>query len=279
MPDIFTPPAEESDTQAKETQLDSDVKPAPKEQVNQAIQPDSQSESGDSEDAENLSGSIKSQELQTVAKDTIAHPKDAMVGLPEKLRVEPSQIGLLSHYCPNPMGISFVNQERDEKIVLFLRRHFITNVPWIITAIVMMLLPIITYALFAISGLELFTIPPTLLFILLSFYYLVIGNYALTKFIEWFYHVGIVTKKRMLDLDVDNILQHHLSESNITDIVDVSYSQNGFFQSFFNYGDVPIQTEAIKANFEFEASPKPATVSDIVTDLRQMQADKRRSYD
>lgn len=181
---------------------------------------------------------------------------------------EGKSIGLLSSYTKHPKGIKFVNQERDEHIILFLRRHFIVNVPWIFLTIVFSLLPLFVFFLIEVSNINLFTIPPQLVVIIMIFYYLVVFNYALMNFIIWFYHVGIVTQKRLLDLDVYNILSHHLAETEMHDIVDVSYAQKGFFQSFFNYGDVPIQTEAIKANFEFEASPHPAEVSDIITDLR-----------
>lgn len=177
-------------------------------------------------------------------------------------------LGLLSSFRMHPSGIKFQNQEKDEHIILFIRRHFIVNIPWIFFTILFLLVPIGVITLINISGLQLFEIPQMMVWIMIAFYYLVVLTYALINFIIWFYHVGIVTQKRLLDLDVYNILSHHLAETEIADIVDVSHAQKGFFQSFFNYGDVPIQTEAIKANFEFEASPKPAIVSDIITDLR-----------
>lgn len=177
-------------------------------------------------------------------------------------------LGLFSHYCTNPAGISFVNQERNEHIILFLRRHFITNIGWIFWTIIFLLLPPIINFLVTISGISAFSVPDNLLLVGTIFYYLLVLNIALINFILWFYHVGIVTQKRLMDLDVYNILNHHLAETQITEVVDVSYAQQGFFQSFFNYGNIPIQTEAIKANFEFELSPKPSTVSDIITDLR-----------
>lgn len=188
--------------------------------------------------------------------------------LPPHMTLAKHSVGLFSHYCDNPDGVKFINQEDNEAIIIFLRRHFITNIPWLFATFVLLLLPILTIALFRLSNFSLFTLPPHFLPILLSFYYLVVFNFAFVNFIVWFYHVGIVTQKRLLDLDVYNILNHQLAETNLTEIVDVSYSQRGFFQSFFDYGDIPIQTEAYKANFEFELAPKPAVVSDIITDLR-----------
>ena len=173
----------------------------------------------------------------------------------------PTRLGLLSMFRMRPTGVTFVNQEEDEEIVLFIRRHFVTNFPWIFITALFLVLPLITIFFFQITNFVLFDISPMFLTMLITFYYLVVFTYALMQFIVWFYHVGIVTQNRLLDLDVDNVLNHHLAEAEIADIVDVSYSQRGFFQSFFNYGDVPIQTTAIKANFEFEESPRPAAVA------------------
>lgn len=184
---------------------------------------------------------------------------------PQKSSNTPS---LFSSYCFNPVGVSFANQETDEEMVLFLRRHFITNFPWIFYTFSFLIAPPLLFATINLSGVTLFSVPQQFSTIMVLFYYVLVLNYIFSRFLAWFYHVGIVTKKRLIDLDVDNILHYHLAETNIEDIVDVSYSQKGFFQSFFNYGDVPIQTEALKANFEFEHTPKPSTVADIITDLR-----------
>ena len=181
----------------------------------------------------------------------------------------PKSLGLLSYFKMHPLGVKFANQEEDETIVLFLRRHFVTNIPWILLTLFFLVVPILAVALFQITNFSLFTVPPKLLAAFILFYYLVILGYALMRFVIWFYHVGIVTQKRLLDLDVYNILNHHLAETDIDEIVDVSYAQHGFFQSFFDFGDVPIQTKAVKANFEFEEAPHPAQVSDIITDLRK----------
>ena len=177
--------------------------------------------------------------------------------------------GLFTAYLLHPSGLSFANQEPDEHIILFLRRHFVTNFPWIFSTLLFLIIPIPLVIFLGLSDVAFDIVPPQIIFVLGLFYYIIVLNFAFAKFITWFYHVGVVTQKRLLDLDIDNILHYHLSETNIQDIVDVSHSQKGFFQGFFNYGDVPMQTEAIKANFEFEAAPNPATIADIITDLRR----------
>lgn len=188
--------------------------------------------------------------------------------------IKHQSLGLFSAYLTHPRGISFANQEPDEHIIIFLRRHFITNGLWIAYSIALLFIPPLLALALNIFDQPLFVIKPQVIFVMTVFYYILVFNYAFVRFITWFYHVGIVTQKRLLDLDIDNILHYHLSETNIEDIVDVSHSQKGLFQGHFNYGDIPIQTEAIKANFEFEKAPQPATIADMITDLRRKMKGK-----
>jgi hypothetical protein len=254
MPDIFTANKPVEDV----PQGQSEQPPQPQAEMQPSQQPEVQSQPIPQE------GEAHAVSQQPAATPVVS--KRLSTSLP--LIEGNSSPGLFNAYCLYPKGITFINQEDGEKLLLFLRRHFITNVPWILLTILFLFVPPIITTIFAITNFAPFLIPPQMTFVIITFYYLAIVNYALGKFIVWFYHVGIVTHKRLLDLDVDNILTYHLAETEMRDIVDVSYSQKGFFQSFFNFGNVPIQTEAIKANFEFEEAPHPAEVADIITDLR-----------
>ena len=200
---------------------------------------------------------------------SLAHPHAAATdAVTELLKERHHSIGPLVAYCVRPTGFSFVNQEPDEVVLLFLRRHFITNVPWLVSLILLALVPPLIMFISLLPGFFLFSIPTQLSAILTSFYYLILLGYGFGKFVSWFYNIGVVTQKRIVDLDSSNILAHNSAASNFNEIVDVKFTQNGFFQSFFNYGDIHIQTEAIHANFEFLAAPMPTKVTDIISDLR-----------
>jgi hypothetical protein len=246
MPDIFTSPHEKKEQE----QPKAEPQQRPAEQI---VQQKTQQEPITAE---------PHPLAQQAQKTTQKHPVSNV------LKSSRNPVQLLSHYCENPVGLHFINQEDTEEIILFLRRHLATNIPWAFITLALLFFPPVVFYAFNVTNFTLFSIPASLVFILTGFYYLIVLNYALLNFITWFYDIGIVSKKRLIDLDADNILHHHWAETELGDVVDVSVTQKGFFQSFFNYGNVHIQTEAIKANFEFAASPKPATVSDIVSDLK-----------
>ena len=81
-------------------------------------------------------------------------------------------LGLLASFHLHPQGIFFENQENDEHIVLFIRRHFVINVPWILLTLFLLFIPPIALALLHFSGLVLFNVPPQLFYVILAFYYL-----------------------------------------------------------------------------------------------------------
>ena len=42
---------------------------------------------------------------------------------------------LVSAYCDHPQAVRVADLQDDEEILLYLRRHFVTNVPWMIRAV------------------------------------------------------------------------------------------------------------------------------------------------
>lgn len=194
--------------------------------------------------------------------------------LPEKQHEELNKpaanpLPFFSAYSHLPHGIKFTNQEPDEHVVLFLRRHFTKNVSWILMSILFILLP---FALFFIPDLLPMiqsVIPFTFMLIFISFYYLIIIGFIFNNFIIWFYNLGIVTNKQIIDMDFTDIMYREVAKANIRDVVDVEFRQGGFLHSFFDFGDVFIQTEGVKPNFEFISIPHPDKVSDIILDLKK----------
>ena len=116
--------------------------------------------------------------------------------------------------CVNPEGVTFENQESDEEIVLLIRRDLITNVPWIITALILILIPLIIFLLSDLFS-PFFQISPATQIVAFIFYYVIVFGFILVEFTLWYFNVGIVTNRRVIDLDVSGILFKHVSETKI----------------------------------------------------------------
>ncbi|QQG40774.1 MAG: hypothetical protein HYV37_00415 [Candidatus Levyibacteriota bacterium] len=171
-------------------------------------------------------------------------------------------------FCDHPREVSFQNQEANEIILLLLRRHFITNVPWITLVFLLFIIPPLLPLLSSeLSAFLFFSLPSAFTQIFLIFYYLVVLTFALVEFITWYFNISFVTQKRVVDIDFSDLLYHDVAVTKLSLIEDVNYTQTGFIRSLFNYGDVFVQTAGEKLHFDFLAVPNPTKVVNIIQDL------------
>lgn len=192
--------------------------------------------------------------------------KDVFVA--RKQNIEP-HMNILSSFCQNPKGVSFQTQKKEESIILFLRSHFITNLSWIIFTAILVCLPLIVTLFLPLFKMDFLSSPAAARFatIYVLFYYLMVFSYAFISFLHWFYNVFIVTTERIVDIDYSDIVVHNMSQTKLNHIEDVTYTQSGFIPSFFNYGNLFVQTAGTEGNFEAFSILKPAEATDIITQL------------
>lgn len=182
-----------------------------------------------------------------------------------------ARVKIFSSFCENPTGISFEEKEEDEKVLLFLRRHFITNVPWIFLSLVFLSIPIVLRIInFQFSITDTFSflnITTGFAVIFLLFYYSIIFTFIFVNFITWYFNISLITNKRVVDIDFSGLVYKDVSATKLTLLQDVSYKQTGVIRSIFNYGDVLVQTAGALENFDLSAVPHPERVVLIVEEL------------
>ena len=207
-----------------------------------------------------------SEEIKLSGEFVLKKPKE---NLPEgKISQEKASLGTTKAYfysslCLYPKNVKFENQETDEEVILLVRRALITNVPWIITTLILILIPLVIFIASELFS-PFFKISASTQLVMLLFYYLAIIGFILVEFTIWYFNVGLVTNRRIIDLDVSGILFKHSAETRLELIEDVSYSQVGSVRSILNYGDVHMQTAGTISNFEFDRTPEPARVVRII---------------
>ena len=173
--------------------------------------------------------------------------------------VKKKTASLLAAFVTRPKNVRFETQERKEKIVLLLRRHWITNLPWLLITGLMMVAPVVFPFLPILEFL-----PSRYQFISLIVWYLLTTAFAFEKFLGWFFNVNIITDERIIDIDFPSLLYRDISSAKIDQIQDISVKVGGFIRSLFDFGDVLIQTAGAVPEFCFEAVPHPAQVSKIL---------------
>lgn len=169
----------------------------------------------------------------------------------------------LSSFNYFPEHVNFESQENEEKVVLLLRRHPITNVGWILITLALFIAPSIIKFLGLLD-----LLPANYQFFAYIAWYIFIFTYALQSFLGWYYNVHIVTDERIVDVNFSNLIYKQVSDANIDKIQDVTYKMGGVVRTVFNYGDVEIQTASEVPNFKMEAVSDPNRVAKILQELR-----------
>lgn len=175
----------------------------------------------------------------------------------------------LSAFVHDPRGVSFQTQKEKEIIILFLRSHLITNLSWILITLVLIILPIIILSFILNLGMDFLNteIAENFTLIFTLFYYLLVFSYMFISFLHWFYNVFIVTTERIVDIDYSDIVVHNIAVTSLSHVQDVNYTQSGFIPTFFDYGDLFVQTAGDERNFEAFSIPKPREATHIIGDL------------
>ena len=163
-----------------------------------------------------------------------------------------------------PKVFNFTEKDDDEVILLALRSHWFTNVPWIITLIVMLFVPSL------ISFVPTFSLAVNLKIIITFAWYLIAFAYSFEQFLSWYFDVYIVTNHRVIDIDFNNLLDKKFSEADLARIQDVTSRVSGVSQTIFNYGTVLIQTAAEKNQIIFDKVPNPEKIVKVLQDLRHI---------
>lgn len=70
-----------------------------------------------------------------------------------------------------------------------------------------------------------------------------------------------------MDLDFADIIYKNVAETKLDLVQDVSYKQIGVIRTFFDYGDVRVQTAAAVDAFAMNAVPKPQKVVEVIQEL------------
>ena len=174
----------------------------------------------------------------------------------------------------DPEKTGFEEQDDDEEVVLFGRKHFVTNFGWIALACFAFFVPFFWGEFPMIKVLTV-----NVSFAMTVVWYCALMFYVIQNFIMWFYNVYIVTNEKVVDLDVFGLLNKSVNVTQINRIEDVSYSQRGMMSSFFNYGNVVVETASEQKNedgrrgpdFDFRSVSSPSLVVKIISELMEKE--------
>lgn len=180
----------------------------------------------------------------------------------EVMRQLPQTKSPLAAFVVRPKKLKFETQESQEKILLLLRKHPITNLSWILIAGLMVLAPLM---LTVVPLLAFF--PMRFQLVTVVFWYLMTFGFVVEQFLSWYFNVYVITDERIIDFDFYSLVYKRVSEAKIDKIEDVTFQMTGVMRSLFNYGTVYIQTAGESREFEFDDTPQPQKVVKFLNEM------------
>ncbi len=195
--------------------------------------------------------------------DQHTHHRRKLEDYSEVMKYERTSNNFFRSFIPKPDKIQVNIQDKDEKIVLILRQHAITQVGKLFVLIMaLVLIPaILNFAGFVDALPNKFAIAFDLFWMILAF-----G--LLTKsFLSWFFNVYVITDERVIDVDFHSVIYYNVSSAKIGNIEDVTTKTVGPLAAIFNFGNILIQTAGEKNEFEFTHVPQPAKVTKLLNEL------------
>lgn len=169
----------------------------------------------------------------------------------------------LTSFCYYPAYVKFVAKDSKERVILLLRKHPITNLKWIIIALIMIFAPLIVSFFQSFNA-----VPINYQIVGLMFWYLLTTAFIFEEFLSWFFNVYIITDERVFDVDFVNLVYREITDANIDHIQDVTVRVGSVIRTMFHFGDVLIQTASEIPQLEFEAVPDPDRVAQVLRELR-----------
>lgn len=173
--------------------------------------------------------------------------------------------------------LSFEGRKDAEEVRVFTRRHWFVLLAPVLSSAVLAILPFFVILIGArwIVG-----------FGLTNWFMLGWVVYIMCIWFGLFYRltmhsldVWIVTDQRIVDSMQLALFRRKVSELPLESIQDVSVNTSGIIQSYFNFGNVEVQTGASELRFMFEQVPRPIWVKDeIMRSLRDYEMQRGHNH-
>lgn len=175
---------------------------------------------------------------------------------------------MFSSYVEHPQNCAYEGQDSDEDIILLLRAHPVTNLSWIIPALLLFFLPVFIPFIVSTIGLNLFSdLPQSYLNAFLIVNYLLVLVIIFEGFLSWYFNVDIVTDRRIIDVDFHSILFKNIDVTLLSNVQEASSSTGGILGIIFNFGTVIVQTAGAKVAIDMHNVPNHNLVADKILDL------------
>lgn len=157
-----------------------------------------------------------------------------------------------------------VSLEKDEEVLMMVRKHWFVIVTELLAVIVAAILPFIGLALYAALGDSLATvgvdgaIAPSLITYLLAVWLLLCAFSAFTIWTHYYLDLWVITDRRIISVDQIHFFNRNVAIFRLERLQDIEFKVNGILATFMNFGTISAQTAGHHDhNFKATGMPNP----------------------
>jgi len=165
-------------------------------------------------------------------------------------------------------GKYFESQDPNEEIILVIRKHPLVLASSFFAGIMIIISTIFLYLMLSylgiISGEKITAVAVLFVYFVLLFTTILTFNGWLVKYLD----ILILTTKHLVVIKQDGLFKRGTSVLDLASIQDIAVKQTGVFQTFFNFGEIVIQTAGEIPNFVYSGVANPSKIKDIIRDTR-----------
>jgi uncharacterized membrane protein YdbT with pleckstrin-like domain len=163
---------------------------------------------------------------------------------------------------------SFDGQEKDEKVLMVVRKHPFIVIMRLLSVVLLCLIPLILGGFFTpyfiqsnLIGLFLFVS---------SLWYLAMWQLAFYMLTMFTLDIWIVTNKRIIDSTQQGFFNRTVSELYLSKVQDMSVHTDGLIETLLRFGNIEVQTAGTENKFKFSAIPHPEKVKDTIMEAMRV---------
>lgn len=163
------------------------------------------------------------------------------------------------------------NQKKDEKVLRFVRRHWIAVFKIVLAFVLLAGIPIgigLHYWEVIYPWLAKPVFGP-LITMMIGTYFLFVWLFAFIEFTDYYLDTWIVTNKRILDIEQRGLFNRTSSELHLTEVQDCTAETKGILQTVLDYGHVHVQTAGEQNRFKFKLVPRPERLKQFILEVAE----------
>ena len=164
-----------------------------------------------------------------------------------------------------------IDFDPNEKIILKVRRHKLALIFESIFLITFIILPPVAYYLISVNisgyGMQSEGVPLSLFLFLYSVILLFSWVIFFKIWTDYYLDVLIVTDKRVIDIEQKGFFNRDVATLGLDKVQDIRVRVGGIMATFFDFGELTIQTAGESKEFVMQYVPGPNKVKAIIYDL------------